>query len=344
MKEHTSRSFYISVLNVMACIAVIFLHCNGVFWQHPQGRLWITANMIEAAFYWAVPIFFMNIGVTSLDYRNRYSTKEFLLRRFKKTGIPFVAWSFIGLFFNMLLQRNFRILSVKEIISGLVNTEWIAIYWFFIPLFVIYLSIPVISSIVKENRIKIFGYMIVVGTICNIVLPFLFSLLGITFNEALKFPVVSGFIIYVLIGYNIHHCNLNKRHFIIAIIAILFGFILQVAGTMYFTPQNGEINRLFKGYLNMPAFIMSVGVFVVGKFIGEKLKQKKLQKVIYFLSQYTFGIYLIHIFYVMVIPTICGINTSSILWRTIGVLFIFSISCLTCFIAKKIPFLKWLLP
>lgn len=94
----------------------------------------------------------------------------------------------------------------------------------------------------------------------------------------------------------------------------------------------------------MPAFIMSVGVFVVGKFIGEKLKQKKLQKVIYFLSQYTFGIYLIHIFYVRVIPTICGINTSSILWRTIGVLFIFSISFLTCFIAKKIPFLKWLLP
>ena len=58
----------------------------------------------------------------------------------------------------------------------------------------------------------------------------------------------------------------------------------------------------------MPAFIMSVGVFVVGKFIGEKLKQKKLQKVIYFLSQYTFGIYLIHIFYVMVIPTICAVS------------------------------------
>ena len=89
---------------------------------------------------------------------------------------------------------------------------------------------------------------------------------------------------------------------------------------------------------------MSAGVFVVGKFIGEKLKQEKLQKVIYFLSQYTFGIYLLHIFYVMVIPTICGINTFSILWRTIGVLFIFSTSFLTCFIAKKTPFLKWLLP
>lgn len=344
MNDNSSRFFYISLLNVMACISVVFLHCNRVFWEHPQGRLWITANIIEVFFYWAVPIFFMNIGVTSLNYRQKYSTKEFLLRRFKKTFIPFVAWSFMDVFFFMFVYDDFRIIGVKEMISGLINTEWVGVYWFFIPLFTIYLSIPVISLIDEEKRIKIFWYAIVLGTICNIVCPFLFSFLDITYNEDLKFPIVGGYIIYVLLGYNIHHCSLKKRHILMAVTAILIGFFLQFAGTIYFTPEGGEINKLFKGYLNVPAFVMSVGVFVVVRFIGENLKQQKIKKLIYFLSQYTFGIYLIHIFLIWTIPSMYGINTSSILWRTIGAIFIFCISCMCCVIIKKIPFLKWLLP
>lgn len=345
MKECDSKIFYISLLNVMACIAVIFLHCNSVFWQHPQGRLWITTNIIEVAFYWAVPIFFMNIGVTSMNYREKYTTKEFLVKRFRKTGISFVVWSIIGLCFNMLVQKNFRIIGIREIISGFINTEWVNIYWFFIPLFAVYLCIPVLSSINEKDRTTIFGYAIIVGTMTNIFCPFLFSLFGLRYNESLKFPVVGGYIIYVLIGYNIHNYVLEKKHVIMAAFAILFGFFLQFVGTIHFTPDGGgNINKLFKGYLNVPAFIMSVGVFVMARFWGEKLKQGKIQKVILFLSQYTFGIYLIHIFWIMIIPSICNINTSSILWRTIGAIAIFCISCFHCMIVKKIPFLKWILP
>lgn len=344
MEGSNSKYFYISLLNVMACMAVVFLHCNGIFWQHPQGRLWITANMIEVAFYWAVPIFFMNIGVTSLDYHKKYTTKEFLLRRFRRTGIPFIVWSFIGLFFSMLIQKHLRLLTVKGLISGLINTEWISVYWFFIPLFAVYLCIPVISSIAEEKKVKVFWYIIVVGVMCNIVCPFVAPFLGITYNEELKFPVAGGYMIYVLIGYNIHHCKLKRGYIIVAGIAILLGFFLQFAGTIYFTPEVGEISKLFKGYLNVPAFIMSVGVFVLARFFGEKLNLQKFQNLIYFLSQYTFGIYLMHIFWIMIIPSICGINTSSILWRTIGSIVIFSISCFCCIIVKKIPVLKWLLP
>ena len=127
-----------------------------------------------------------------------------------------------------------------------------------------------------------------------------------------------------------------------AIAAILLGFIMQFAGTIDLTRETEEINELFKGYLNVPAYIMSIGVFTLVKFCGEKLQ--KIQGLIYFLSQYTFGIYLIHIFFVMYIPDVCDINTSSILWRTIGPIFIFGSSCFCCMIVRKIPGLKWLLP
>ena len=58
------NKLYISVANVFACISVIILHANGIFWTRPSGRLWITSNFLETIFYWPVPIFFMLSGVT----------------------------------------------------------------------------------------------------------------------------------------------------------------------------------------------------------------------------------------------------------------------------------------
>ena len=48
---------YISVLNCIACLGVIFLHANSIFWGHPTGFLWTSANFIETFFYWPVPVF-----------------------------------------------------------------------------------------------------------------------------------------------------------------------------------------------------------------------------------------------------------------------------------------------
>lgn len=70
--NHADRSTWITCANVLACLAVIMLHCNGVFWSHPSGMLWITSNFIETAFFWAVPVFFMIIGAVQIDYHKKY--------------------------------------------------------------------------------------------------------------------------------------------------------------------------------------------------------------------------------------------------------------------------------
>ena len=55
---------YISALNVLSCMAVVFLHTNCVFWDFKKENYWITANIIECIFYFAVPVFFMISGAT----------------------------------------------------------------------------------------------------------------------------------------------------------------------------------------------------------------------------------------------------------------------------------------
>ena len=53
---------YLSVLSVFSCLAVVILHTNSVFWTFSYDSYWWKSNLVESAFYFAVPIFFMISG------------------------------------------------------------------------------------------------------------------------------------------------------------------------------------------------------------------------------------------------------------------------------------------
>lgn len=95
---------YITLLSVISAIAVIIDHVKGGnIEDFSATTLWRNINIIEGIVHFAVPIFFMISGATLIDYRDRYSTKEFLKRRFKKTVIPFLFWSY---YMQLLSEKN----------------------------------------------------------------------------------------------------------------------------------------------------------------------------------------------------------------------------------------------
>ncbi len=149
---------YITFLSVISAISVVILHTNGCFWNYSKERYWLTANIIESVFYFAVPIFFMITGITLIDYRDKYSTKEYFKKRFIKTVIPFLVWSIIAVLYSIFYLKKTSIdwLSFKLIFNGIVDTKFVTIYWFFIPLFIIYLIIPILSAIDKKKRSSVF--------------------------------------------------------------------------------------------------------------------------------------------------------------------------------------------
>lgn len=134
---------YIDVLTVLSCISVVYLHTNGVFWRHPTGFTWITANMIESVFYFAVPVFFMISGYTLIDFRERYSVGEYLKKRFYRTVIPFIFWSLAWFLFLRFFHRLPAKALKDGLLLGILNTKILQIYWFFPPLFACYLGIVV---------------------------------------------------------------------------------------------------------------------------------------------------------------------------------------------------------
>ena len=104
------RIVYFDVLNILACICVIWLHCNSVLYSYDPGAgLWRLSLFVQVICHFAVPAFFMISGANLMNYREKYSTAEFIKRRFLRTLIPLLIWS--------------GILLVKQCSQGLVELE-----------------------------------------------------------------------------------------------------------------------------------------------------------------------------------------------------------------------------
>uniref|UniRef100_UPI00405718FF acyltransferase n=1 Tax=Agathobacter sp. TaxID=2021311 RepID=UPI00405718FF len=336
---------YISVLSVISALAVVMLHTNDCFWHFSNERYWVTANIIESVMYFAVPIFFMISGATLMEYRERYSTREYFKKRISKAVVPFILWNLVGLAYG-LWQGHIRLeeVSLVGFIENSLNNKIVPIYWFFIPLFSIYMSIPVLSAIPKEHRKHVFCYMSIVSFGINILLPFIFSVFGIAFNGALQIGVASGYLFYVIIGYLLHNYALEKKlRYVIYILGII-GLCMHIVGTYKLSVEAGQIVSTFKGYVNIPCVLYSIAVFVFVKELVGRYENTKIVSFILKFNKYTFAVYLMHFFVMDMLVDSFEINTFSIYYRVIGACIIFLICCAVTKILRKIPFGTYLLP
>lgn len=339
----TGRLQYIDVLNVLAAFSVVMLHCNGVFWGGPAvgHRTWYSANFIETFFYWAVPIFFMISGVTLMDYRERMDTKTYFSHRIKKTVVPYLIWTFIAIVYLALKDSNPEALTIRSYIENLLSPSAMSIYWFFPPLFGVYFSIPILSAI--SPRHEVFRYIIICGLIGAAALPLVFSLFGFTMNWSFIPIAASGHTLYAVIGYELAHAQFTDEQKTGLYILGILGFLMQFIGVQVLSTPDG-VSRVFKGYLNLPALLQSIAVFVFVKQFVEAHRNDRLERMARQLSSTTFGVYLIHYYFVRDVPGVLNISVGSMAWRTLGALCIFCISAAITWLAHRTKVGRVMLP
>lgn len=335
---------YISVLGVISSLAVIMLHINGCFWEFSTKPYWITANIIESVMYFAVPVFFMISGATLMDYRERYTTKEYFIKRIKKTLIPFVLWSVLGLVYEILRNRiSLENLSLIDLGEMILNTQIIGIYWFFIPLFSIYMAIPLFSAVPSEKRKGVFSYLAVAGFVLNCLFPFLADVCEISYNGGLTIKVVAEYLLYTIVGFLLSEYDLQKNRFIVYITGI-FGLCIHAIGTYVLSVNAGSVVSTYKGYTNLPCVLYSVAIFVFVKEIVKRAEKFKIVQWIVSFDKYTFSAYLMHYFLIDIMVRIFDVDTTGIIYRVGSPFIIFGICVLITKIVRKLPVGNYLLP
>ena len=336
-----SHEQFVDILTVISVIGVVFLHTNGVFWTHPSGRLWITSNIIESVFYYAVPVFFMVSGYTLMNFRDRYGVGQFFIKRFRRTVVPFFGWStciYIALvMFGQVSEDSSFLLSVF-------NCSHFQIYWFFIPLFACYLSIPVLSLVMEKKTT--FFYLAIYAFISYSILPFLASRFNLLINPEIKAPIAGGYVLYLLLGFLAGHYHIKRCYRILIYIAGLVGLLLHCCMTIILSPDGMPINGLYKGYLNFPAVLYSLSVFVFCKYTNwdylfiNRFTNFCLGK----LKQSSLGIYLTHGILVYYLVPYSAIPVSSIIYRTVGAVVIILLCSVFTLLLQRIPVVRKLVP
>lgn len=305
------------ILNVMACIAVVYLHQNGAVHKFSYCPGWFFALGVECLCYFAVPVFFMLTGASLMRYDERYSDREFFRRRLKRTLIPFLLWSAIW-FFIVLKQNGYDItdISVVDVFNGIINTEYQPVYWFFIPLFIMYSLLPLMVK--AKDDLRLIRYLIILF----FVLASCYTLYcKLTSSEANPFiaNAIFGPMLYLLAGYYMSREVFSRNLFYGIIILAILSLIIRYFITCQLSINEGETNRVLFGYYLPTSVFPSFAVFLAitrGRYNIKPKKAKFLTK----LATCSLGVYLLHKIVIAVmlrLVALWGVTEYSILWLSL---------------------------
>lgn len=346
MNKEKKHILYFDLLNIIACLCVIYMHCNSAVHTYSNTRVWKESLLVEVVAYWAVPIFFMLSGATLMEYRNKYNTKTYFKKRIFKTFVPFIVWNIFILIEKGLVEKTIELGSIKftTLIDMILNSKIESIYWFFIPLFMIYLSIPILAQL--KGNLKVLTYMAGIGIVTYSILPFIMSIMNIQFNTNLNFPLTSGYIIFVIVGYLLSKIDLSKKSRYLIYLGGVIGIVIRYGMTYTLSIRDGQLNKMSWGYLNLPSVLLAVAVFTLFKYIkwDKIFKTEKIKDIIRKISGASFGVYLIHMLVIRGLLHYFGWNTLGWKWRYGGAVIVYVCALTIVLLMKKIPLIKRIVP
>lgn len=348
MKERKKEDIpYIHYLRVLACLGVLTLHCNNRIIFNNDNDV-NFANVLHTLAQPCVPLFFMITGALILTpYKEKtINMVEFYKKRIPKVLFPLITWAIIyAILPYFTTGANFK--------SVIYNLIWIpfahpkeigGILWYLYVLIGIYLAIPYFSvKIYREkkmlNTYLIFWFITSLGLIIRLYNPYIMGeSKWINSYETLIY--FSGYYGFLLLGFKLHNTVLvNKKitNFLLLIIAFIITYMVRME---LFDISWGHQ----RGWFIFPtSIVVSFLTYLIFKNI--KFNETSIiYKMIKHISQYTFGIYLIHmsIYYLVTKNLLYQYNTA---WYTqiATILLTFIISYAMCRIIKILPISKYII-
>ncbi len=336
------------VLTILACLMVVFFHCNSVIYNYSDTISWKISVIERCVVYSAIPVFFMLTGAKLMNYRVRYSTKEYAKKRLLRVGVPYLFWNVFYVIYGFFMSDGMKCSSVKDFISKFINSEFQGRYWFFWPLFMVYLAIPVISLVLQaENHRKYLWYMVYLTFgLCWVANPVM-KLFGIQPNTYMIVPVCAGFMMYVVFGYLVSTEVWSKRKRIILYALALTGGVFAVVYTIL---RSNSANKAILGILSyeyFPSGLTGAAIFVFFKHFFENSKKlsapnkdSKTVKFIRTVSGTCMGVWLTHSLGILFVEYFLNMGINSYVFRFAYPPVVFVLCVSAVWVIKKIPIIK----
>ncbi|MEJ6979287.1 acyltransferase family protein [Pedobacter sp. P351] len=324
-----NKVFWADNLRAFATISVILLHVSApILYQYGTipNRDWWIGNFVDSSVRFCVPVFLMLSGALILP--KTYELGVFFRKRISRIFLPFVFWSFIYILYNLISKKHGVNLNTVELIQYiLIQFRKGASYhlWYIYMIIGIYLFIPIISKWIVNSTKKEISYYIVIWFIVILIsLPFLTKI-----KPEIDLRYFSGFLGYPILGFLLATTRFpEKKIKLLSFFLFLTGISITIIGTYLLTKSNGRFYGGFYSFLSPNVIVASTGVFLFLKHFN--FKNEWFTNLTKFISKYSYGIYLAHVFVLIHLSKI-GIS-----WSFINPLIGIPLTTLLCLIISSI--------
>lgn len=311
VSNQNNRILYIDVLRVLSITAVLVAHAvssdvSNIAGGKVDSSQWWVANIIDSSIRWCIPIFFMISGILLLDPKKEESYSTFLKKRFSRIGIPFLIWGVFYSYLKHLILEPDGItfyqmpkVCLKDILTNNIYYHM----WFMYTIMAIYLFVPIIRTAIKKftrKEILIFiGLWFLTSIVYQSLQDFYHLFSGKDINIALfTSPYISGYMGFCVLGYYLDGMVIKRfMRFLVYLLGIAGGIAIPIL--LYISNMGTDtLDETFYNYLTLPIFLFSVGVFMFIRNIDwERKLSDRMKRIVLSLSEASFGIYLVHLFF-----------------------------------------------
>lgn len=320
-----TRKYSIDILRIISAIAIVLIHVvsapvvNRV--SDVDDALITNLKLIQTLMNWAVPVFFMITGYCLLK-KDKCTYKYCFSHVLKYIGVLFT----VGLFYALLeeffkaktISASMIARSILNVISGRLWDHM----WFVYAIIGIYLAMPVIHYFMQQGTSNI---LVLTG------LLFFFNILCPTVEEwmpiGIPFPF-GDYLFYVCFGGAVAKLNISKTSLYWACPAGLLSMIWIIIS---------EDSQRFT-YRHLAVCLMAISVFMIFSSIDVKPNALLLK-----ISQCTWGIYLLHPFFINVAIKVLKIDLLGSLTYVkllVFAILVLLVSFIGTYLLKKVPFVK----
>lgn len=284
---------YLNTMRVLACLMVLTLHTSSKQWyQIPLDQVdWLVATGYNSLVRCAFSLFFMISGVLFLRPEKEYPTKQLLCHNVPRIAVAFFFWSGFYLVVNHATGTPLELLR-----------SWIYGHYhlgFLYALMAMYLCVPLLRPIAhKKETLEYFLLLHFFFVPCSTLLslhPVLDEII-VTLSQKSHFQLVLGYTGFFFLGHYLHSYPLSKSKRILLYFCGFLSYLITITGTYFLSHQQNQPTETFFRYFLPTTYCVAISIFTLVQHLPHPISMVKIMA---FLSPLTFGIYLLHDYFLV---------------------------------------------
>lgn len=303
-----TRDTSIDFIKVIAIIGVVTIHtCIGGY-SYPIGSWNWGASLFWGSITRAsVPLFFICSGALLLDPHHELSFKKLYLKNILRVLMALFFWAMAYKVFYLLVSGTLSIPTIFQAIKEVILFKHESHLYYIHIILLVYAFLPITRVFVQSANRKTLEYALALWFVLGILYPTVivfwpFSLLiGIPVQWMLNMTYAS--IGYGILGYYIKQYQNFKpaRYLMIGFI----GFFLTLGATWYGSVRQGELYQHFLEGMTCGVAALAVGIYGICTTLMEKREYSlKIRRALFYGSKASFCIFLVHVFFLKIFPSI----------------------------------------